>query len=88
MLISPTSPTVAFRIGELADDPFAMKLADVCTLPVNLAGTPGISIPCGLKNGLPIGLQIMGRGLDEETLIRVAYTYERNTEWHLGKARL
>ena len=88
VLISPTSPTVAFRIGELADDPFAMKLADVCTLPVNLAGTPGISIPCGLKNGLPIGLQIMGRGLDEETLIRVAYTYERNTEWHLGKARL
>lgn len=88
VLISPTSPTVAFGIGEKADDPFAMKLADVCTIPVNLAGIPGISVPCGFKNGLPIGLQIMGRGLDEETLIRVAYTFERNTEWHKRKPEL
>lgn len=88
VLIAPTSPSVAFGIGELADDPFAMKMADVCTIPVNLAGTPAISVPCGFKNGLPIGLQIMGKGLDEETLIRVAYTFERNTEWHRRKARI
>lgn len=85
VLITPTSPTVAFKIGELADDPYAMKLADVCTIPVNMAGIPGISIPCGFKNGLPIGLQIMGKSLDEETLLRVAYTFEKNTEWHRGK---
>jgi len=88
VLISPTSPTVAFGIGELADDPFAMKLADVCTIPVNMAGIPGISIPCGFKGDLPIGLQIMGKGLDEETLLRVAYTFERNTEWHTRKPQI
>ncbi|MGB9618828.1 MAG: amidase family protein, partial [Armatimonadota bacterium] len=85
VLITPTSPTVAFGIGERADDPYAMKLADICTIPANLAGIPGISIPCGFKDGLPIGLQIMGKGLDEETVIRVAYTYEQNTEHHLKK---
>lgn len=88
VLITPTSPGVAFGIGELADDPFAMKLADVCTIPVNLAGIPAISIPCGYKNGLPIGLQIMARGLDEETLFRVAYTIEQHTEWHKRKPKL
>ena len=88
VLITPTSPTVAFGIGEKADDPFAMKLADICTIPANLAGIPGISIPCGFKNGLPIGLQIMARGLGEETLIRVAYAYERNTEHRARKAAL
>lgn len=85
VLITPTSPQVAFGIGELVDDPFAMKLADVCTIPVNLAGIPAISIPCGFKDGMPIGMQIMGKGLDEQTLIRVAYTFERNTNYHLKK---
>jgi aspartyl-tRNA(Asn)/glutamyl-tRNA(Gln) amidotransferase subunit A len=88
VLITPTSPTVAFGIGEKADDPFAMKLADVCTIPVNLAGIPGISIPCGFKNGLPIGLQIIAKGLDEETLLRVAYTFEQNTDYHRQKPKL
>jgi aspartyl-tRNA(Asn)/glutamyl-tRNA(Gln) amidotransferase subunit A len=88
VLITPTSPTVAFGIGELADDPMAMKLADVCTIPVNLAGIPGISIPCGFSEGLPIGLQIIGKGLDEETLIRVAHTYEQHTDHHRRKPRL
>ena len=88
VLITPTSPTVAFGIGEKADDPFAMKLADICTIPANLAGLPGISIPCGFKNGLPIGLQIMAKGLDEETMIRVAYAYEQNTEYHQRKPRI
>jgi aspartyl-tRNA(Asn)/glutamyl-tRNA(Gln) amidotransferase subunit A len=88
VLITPTSPTVAFGIGEKADDPFAMKLADVCTIPVNLAGIPAISIPCGYKNGLPIGLHIIARGLDEETLIRVAFTFEQNTDYHRRKPAL
>lgn len=88
VLITPTSPTVAFGIGEKADDPFAMKLADVCTIPVNLAGIPGISIPCGFKDGLPIGLQIIAKGLDEETLIRVAYTFEQHTGHHRAKPEL
>ena len=85
VLITPTSPGVAFKIGELADDPYTMKLADVCTIPVNMAGIPGISIPCGFKGDLPIGLQIMGKSLDEETLLRVAYTFEQHTEWHKRK---
>ncbi len=88
VIITPTSPGVAFGIGELVDDPFAMKLADVCTIPVNLAGIPAVSIPCGFKDGLPIGLQIMGRGLDEETLIRVAYTFEQHTDYHRKKPQL
>lgn len=78
VLISPTSPTVAFNIGEKTTDPLQMYLSDVCTIPVNLAGIPGISIPCGQVEGLPIGLQIMGKALDEETILRVAYTFEQN----------
>lgn len=88
VLITPTSPTVAFGIGERSDDPYAMKLADICTIPANLAGIPGISIPCGFKNGLPIGLQIMAKGLDEETLIRVAYTYEQHTQHRARKPEI
>lgn len=88
VLITPTSPTVAFKLGERTDDPLAMKLADVCTIPVNMAGLPGISIPCGFDKGLPIGLQIIGKALDEETLLRVAYTYEQATEWNKRKPNL
>jgi aspartyl-tRNA(Asn)/glutamyl-tRNA(Gln) amidotransferase subunit A len=82
VLLTPTSPTVAFKIGEKSDDPLAMKLADICTLPVNLAGLPAISIPCGFSAGLPVGLQIIGRPFDEETILRAAYTYEQATGWH------
>jgi aspartyl-tRNA(Asn)/glutamyl-tRNA(Gln) amidotransferase subunit A len=82
VLVTPTSPTVAFGIGEKSDDPLAMKLADVCTLPANMAGIPGVSIPCGMDRGLPIGLQIMGRSFDEETTLRAAYAYEQATHWH------
>lgn len=85
VLISPTSPSVAFGIGEKSDDPFQMKLADVCTIPVNLAGIPALSMTCGYHDGLPIGLQIMGRSFDEETVLRTAYTYERNTEHHRNR---
>ncbi len=85
VLISPTSPVVAFGVGERTDDPFQMKLADVCTIPANMAGIPAISIPCGFANGLPVGLQIFGKSFDEETLLRVAYAYEQATDFHKQK---
>ena len=85
VLATPTSPTVAFRVGEKSDDPLAMKLADVCTIPVNIAGLPGISIPCGFADGLPIGVQFIGKALDEATLLRAAYAYEQATDWHKRK---
>lgn len=85
VLVTPTSPTVAFRIGEKAGDPLAMKLADVCTIPVNIAGLPALAMPCGFHDGLPIGLQIIGKPWDEETVLRVAYTFEQATDWHRRK---
>ncbi len=88
VLLSPTSPTVAFRIGERADDPLAMKLADICTIPVNLAGIPAISIPCGFVDGLPVGLQIMGRAFEEGKLLQVAHAYEQATDWHRQRPSL
>jgi len=88
VLVTPTSPTVAFPIGERADDPLAMKLADVCTLPVNMAGIPAISIPCGFLDGLPVGLQIMAPAFGEETMFRVAYAYEGLTDWHTRRPSL
>ncbi|NLH99152.1 MAG: Asp-tRNA(Asn)/Glu-tRNA(Gln) amidotransferase subunit GatA, partial [Chthonomonadales bacterium] len=72
-LVTPTSPTVAFRLGERTEDPVAMKLADTCTIPANMAGLPAISVPCGFHDGLPIGLQIIGPLFSEETLFRIAY---------------
>ena len=85
-IITPTSPTAAFKIGERLDNPLAMYLSDIYTISVNLAGIPAISIPCGFnKQGLPIGLQIITKPFDEETLFRVAYTFEQNTDWHLRK---
>ncbi len=82
LLISPVSPTTAFRIGEKTDDPLQMYLSDVCTISVNLAGIPGISIPCGFAGGLPVGLQLMGRHFNEGALLRAAYTFEQNTDYH------
>jgi aspartyl-tRNA(Asn)/glutamyl-tRNA(Gln) amidotransferase subunit A len=76
-ILAPTSPTVAFKIGAKVDDPLAMYLNDACTLPVNIAGLPGISIPCGLSDGLPVGMQVIGRAFDEATVLRVADAYER-----------
>jgi len=81
-LITPTSPTLPFKIGEKVDDPFQMYLADVCTLPINIAGIPAISVPGGFANGLPVGMQIIGKPLSEETLLRIAFAYEQSTEWH------
>ena len=83
-IITPTSPTPAFKIGEKVHDPLTMYLSDIFTISANLAGIPGISIPCGFtaKDNLPIGLQILGRPFGEETILKVAYSYEQNTEWH------
>ncbi|MFC2009620.1 Asp-tRNA(Asn)/Glu-tRNA(Gln) amidotransferase subunit GatA [Chloroflexota bacterium] len=81
-LITPTSPTLPFKIGEKVDDPLQMYLSDVCTLPINIAGIPAISVPGGFANGLPVGIQIIGKPLSEETLLRIAFAYEQSTEWH------
>jgi len=86
VIMAPTAPTPAFRIGEKTEDPLQMYLSDIFTIPVNLAGIPAISIPCGFsRENLPIGLQIMGKHFDEGTLLRVAYTFEQSTDFHLKK---
>ncbi len=87
-LISPTAPTVAFPIGARSDDPLAMKLSDVLTIPANMAGIPALSLPCGFSNGLPIGLQLMAPAFAEETLFRLASAYEQATDWHTRRASL
>jgi aspartyl-tRNA(Asn)/glutamyl-tRNA(Gln) amidotransferase subunit A len=88
-LLTATSPTPAFMIGEKVKDPLQMYLSDILTIPANLAGLPGISIPCGFSSdGLAIGLQIIGKHFDEETILRVAYTFEQRTEHHLKRPQL
>jgi aspartyl-tRNA(Asn)/glutamyl-tRNA(Gln) amidotransferase subunit A len=83
VIATPTSPTTAFKIGEKVDSPLQMYLADVFTLPCNLAGICGISVPCGFDGaGLPIGLQLLGRAFDEATILRVADAYQREMDWH------
>lgn len=88
-IITPTSPTTAFKLGEKVNDPLSMYLSDIYTTSVNLAGIPAISIPCGFsREGLPIGLQIMAKAFNEEMIFRIAYTFEQNTEWHKRKPKL
>ncbi|GEN35617.1 MULTISPECIES: Asp-tRNA(Asn)/Glu-tRNA(Gln) amidotransferase subunit GatA [Aneurinibacillus] len=89
VIIGPTAPTTAFKIGEKVNDPLTMYLEDICTIPVNLAGIPAISVPCGFaSNGLPIGLQIIGKAFDESTILRVAHAYEQNTDYHKARPEL
>ncbi|MBN2097004.1 MAG: Asp-tRNA(Asn)/Glu-tRNA(Gln) amidotransferase subunit GatA [Candidatus Omnitrophica bacterium] len=88
-IITPTSPTVAFKIGERIDDPLAMYLSDIYTISVNLAGLPAISIPCGFnRENLPIGLQIIAPPFAEEMLFRLAYSFEQHTQWHKQRPKL
>ena len=88
VLLTPTSPTLPFGLGERTNDPLAMYLADICTIPVNIAGVPAISLPCGFVDGLPVGLQLIGPSLGEEAIIRAAYTYEQATDWHSMRPEL
>jgi aspartyl-tRNA(Asn)/glutamyl-tRNA(Gln) amidotransferase subunit A len=81
-LVTPTSPTLPFKIGEKVDDPLQMYLSDVCTLPINIAGLPAISIPAGFGDGLPIGMQIIGKPFGEETILKIAHAYQQVTDWH------
>ena len=82
VIVTPTSPTVAFKIGERTTDPIQMYLSDIFTIPANMAGIPGIGVPCGFSDGLPVSLQFMGRAFDEPTVLKVAHVYEQATEWH------
>ena len=88
LLLTPTTPSVAFRIGEKTDDPVQMYLNDVFTLPVNIAGLPGMSIPCGFDGGLPVGLQLIGKPFDEATLLRAGHAYQQATDWHTRRPAL
>jgi aspartyl-tRNA(Asn)/glutamyl-tRNA(Gln) amidotransferase subunit A len=89
VIVTPTAPTTAFKIGEKTDDPLQMYLSDIFTISVNLAGLPGLSLPCGFDgDGMPIGMQIIGKHFDEATMLRVAYAYEQATEWRKQKPKL
>ena len=89
VLLTPTSPITAFKIGEKSNNPLEMYLADICTVPVNIAGLPGINVPCALDSkGLPIGFQLIAKAFNEETLFRAAYTYEQNTNFRDNKPNL
>jgi aspartyl-tRNA(Asn)/glutamyl-tRNA(Gln) amidotransferase subunit A len=89
IIVTPTSPTPAFKVGDKAADPLQMYLSDIFTISVNLAGVPAISIPCGFtKESLPVGLQMIGKHFDEESLFKAAFAYEQSTEWHLRRPSL
>jgi aspartyl-tRNA(Asn)/glutamyl-tRNA(Gln) amidotransferase subunit A len=80
-IVAPTSPTVAFKVGERTTDPIQMYLSDVFTIPANMAGIPGIAVPCGFAHGLPVSLQFMGRVFDEATILQLAHAYEQAAGW-------
>ena len=86
LIVTPVTPTPAFKLGEKIEDPLQMYLSDIYTISVNLAGLPAISVPCGFSRaGLPIGLQLIGRAFEEDTILRAAHAYEQSTQWHLKK---
>ena len=82
VILGPTAPSTAFKFGEHTTDPLTMYLADIFTVTANLAGLPGISIPCGFSGGMPIGLQLQGKSFDESTLLQIAHQYQQQTDWH------
>ena len=87
-LVTPTSPVVAFPLGEKTADPVQMYLADICTLPVNIAGLPGLSVPCGFSEGLPVGMQLIGPHLSDGTLLKLGHAFEHASEWHRTRPEL
>jgi len=87
-LVTPTSPTVPFKIGEKADNPLQMYLSDFCTLPINIAGVPAISIPAGFVDGLPVGMQIIGKPFSEPTIFKISYAYQQVTDWHKQRPKV
>ena len=89
VIVTPVAPTPAFKIGENVDDPLKMYLSDIFTLSANLAGIPGLSVPCGFSSeGLPIGLQILGKHFDEGNILKVGYSFEQATDFHKQKPKL
>ena len=88
VIVGPVSPTTAWNLGEKVDDPLTMYLSDIYTISANLAGIPGLSLPCGFSDGLPVGLQILGKEWDEETILKVGYAYKQVTDWHKEKPSL
>jgi aspartyl-tRNA(Asn)/glutamyl-tRNA(Gln) amidotransferase subunit A len=87
-LLTPTSPTTPFCIGEKTNDPVQMYLSDVCTLPINIAGVPAISIPAGFAGGLPVGMQIIGKPFSESTLLKIGYAFQQATDWHKKRPQI
>ncbi|MNN62609.1 Glutamyl-tRNA(Gln) amidotransferase subunit A [compost metagenome] len=88
VIIGPTAPTTAFPLGSQVDDPLTMYLNDILTIPVSLAGVPAVSVPCGFAEGLPVGLQIIGKPFDESTILRVAHAFEASTDHHKQRPAL
>ena len=88
VIVGPVSPTVAWGFGEKMQDPLTMYLSDAYTIPASLAGIPGLSVPCGFVNGLPVGLQILGKFMDDETVLDVGEAYENATDWHKEKPKI
>jgi aspartyl-tRNA(Asn)/glutamyl-tRNA(Gln) amidotransferase subunit A len=88
VIVAPTTPTTAFKIGENTDDILTAYMNDILTVPINMAGLPGISIPCGLADGLPVGMQIIGKPFAETTLLKAAYAFEQATDYHQLKPSL
>ncbi|MCM3749067.1 Asp-tRNA(Asn)/Glu-tRNA(Gln) amidotransferase subunit GatA [Paenibacillus pasadenensis] len=88
LLLGPTAPTPAFRLGDQVGDPLAMYMNDIVTIPVSLAGVPAISVPCGFADGLPVGLQLIGKAFDEATVLRAAHAFEQNTDHHKARPQL
>ena len=88
VIVGPVSPTVAWNLGEKINDPLTMYLSDAYTIPASLAGIPGLSVPCGYSQGMPVGLQILGKQMDEEAILNVGEVYENATQWHKEKPKL
>ena len=88
VIVGPVSPTVAWNLGEKIDDPLKMYLSDAYTIPASLAGIPGLSVPCGFSDNLPVGLQILGKHMDDELILNVGEAYEQAANWRKEKPKL